>query len=496
MNRYFRIQLTIILLIFTMVLSFVIALFDYNKLKEQVRLGHEDKIEMAEEKIVNALHTIDQVYSLTDQQIADKMKEYFEVMLTVYEEDPYFAKWDFTALKEQFGMDIYVIDAENSIVASSFIEDIGLNFDECCGSFGRLLHERRQSGAFHHDGMDIQQSSGEIKKFSYMPTPDHQYLLELGISLEDDEVFKQFNFLTTIDSLVSDYDAINSIHVYSPSGLILGYTDSDGNSKKISDEMRPVFLEALRDRKAKEVVKKSDQRTVTYRYIPYTARESRGLSTDRVVEIVFNEAELEGLLDFYRTKFISDLFIILIAVSILSVLLAYLIAKPVHLAFHDSLTGLKNRAAFEAELKRRLARRNDAIVLMMVDIDNFKLVNDTLGHAEGDRILKCTAQTIQAIAGDQSVVARIGGDEFVVILSEKTESEINEMAKSMIGKINRAYAQFRTLSKIDASISIGIASMRENETVEALYDRADQALYMSKENGKNQYTFDRSFDGV
>lgn len=496
MNRYFRIQLTIILLLFSIVLSFVIAFFDYNKLKDQVRRSHEAKIEMAEEKVVDSLHTIDQVYNLTDQQIAGKMEEHFGLMLEMYEENPDFDNWDFRGLKDQFGMDIYIIDDENTVLYSSFSEDIGLNFDDCCGSFGTLLHERRKSGVFHHDGMDIQQSSGEIKKFSYMSTPDQRYLFELGISLENDEVFKQFNFLTTIDTLTSDYEAISSIHVYSPSGLILGYSDSDGNAKRIADEMRPFFLEALREGVATEVVKVLDEEKVTYRYIPYVAAESRGLSTNRVVEIVFNDVELEGLLDFYRNEFITEMAIIIVGVGLFSVLLASFIAQPVHLAFHDSLTGLKNRAAFEAELSRRLRRRNNGLALMMIDIDNFKFVNDRLGHAKGDQVLKYTAKILEEEAGDRSVAARVGGDEFVVILPEKTKAEIREMAKRMIVKINREYEHLRTEIGVDVSISMGVAFTDGDTTLEILYDQADQALYRSKENGKNQYTIHGVFPEV
>lgn len=488
MTRYFGLKLTIVLISFTLIISFASAVFDYNKLKDEVRAGHETKIKMAGDKIVDALHTIDQIYEVTDRTTANKMKENTEIMLNMYEKDPEFNNWDFSSLSKKFGMDIFIINAENVVVNSSFEPDIGLDFDECCGSLARALDERRKGSSFHHDGMDAQQATGEIKTFSYMPTPDGKYLLELSMLLEKDELFKQFNFLNAIASMKDDYDAINSIHVYSRNGLILGYTDIDGEPKMISDEMRPVFLEALREEEAKDVVKKTEQGPVTYRYIPYTADDRGDYLVRRVVEIIYNEAELEGLLKFYQYDFINRQIFILLAVSLLSIIIARLIAKPVHLSFHDSLTGLKNRAAFEVETTKRLKKKNDTVALMMIDIDNFKIVNDELGHIEGDFILVHTAEAIQRVVGKQGIAARLGGDEFIVIFSNAQKAEITQIATLLLKEINSGYLEFQKEKEINVSISIGIAYAIEGEELNEIYDKADQALYASKENGKNQYT--------
>jgi len=125
---------------------------------------------------------------------------------------------------------------------------------------------------------------------------------------------------------------------------------------------------------------------------------------------------------------------------------------------------------------------------MMIDIDNFKLVNDKLGHAEGDRILKQTAKIIQQEVGERSVAARVGGDEFVSVFSNIGESELKEIAEKLIDKINDEYTLLQNKELIDISISVGVAYAVDGEKIETLYDKADKALYMSKENGKNQYT--------
>ena len=203
--------------------------------------------------------------------------------------------------------------------------------------------------------------------------------------------FSNASTFETIEHLEMKYSEINSINVYSPSGLILGYTSADGKSQEVSDEMRPLLKKycAMGKQKKKEV--KTDEGNVTYRYVPYSADEIRGLSTKRIVEIVYNEVELKDLLVDYRNQFLFELLVIVMAVVGLSYFIARLVSRPVYLAFHDSLTDLKNRAAFEDELLRRLEQKNQSVALMMIDIDNFKMVNDRLGHAEGDRILKYTA---------------------------------------------------------------------------------------------------------
>ena len=495
MNKYFRMQLTLILIAFSLAVSFVIAFFDYGKLKERVRIGHDIEVKLAEDKIIDSLTTIDNVYNFLDYQIADEMKEYSMEMLSLYEKEPDFIRWDFRELKKRYDMDIYVIDVNNEVIHSSFEPDIGLNFNECCPGFARLLSERRAGDAFYHDGLDLQQHNGEIKKFSYMPTPDHQYLLELGLSLENQAVFKQFDFMKTIDELENAYDSINSIRIYNSAGFLFGAVKDETYVKEIAPEMLPLLREAIKTEEKKEIVRSVDGQRVTHRYIPYNADEKRGLSTKRAIEIVYNDSELTGLLGEYRKQFIVQLAVILIGAVSLSFLIARLVARPIHLAFHDSLTGLKNRVALEEEVHKRLENKQRSLALMMIDLDNFKMINDSLGHGEGDRILQLAAKTIQEIVGEKNLSARIGGDEFVVIFSDIGTTEIRQLACQLIEKINESFDAFGHIENLGVSISIGIAVATGHDRFESLYEKADRALYLSKENGKNQYTiYDSGLD--
>lgn len=487
MFNNFRWKLTIVLIVFSLILSLFIALFDYNKLRKTVLEAQDTKISMIEDKVVKNLATIDKVYDLFDEQTAEKMESYSKELLEKYKEEPDFRKWDFTSLKEQYKMDIFILNDKNTVIHSSFTEDIGLDFQECCPGFSSLLDERRVGDSFTADGMDIQSKTGEVKKFSYTPTPDHKYLIELGFLLEDHEIFRQFNFLQTIDELVQEYDDINSIKVYNSGGNALGVKTENFQQQYIQQPHKNVFEKVRGSGEPDELVLVEDGKQVTYRYIPYSADERKGFSTDRVVEIAYNNKVMTGLLAGYKNQFLLQLFVILIGSIILSFLIARLVAMPIHLAFHDSLTGLKNRAAFEDEISKRLERKNRKVALMMVDLDNFKAINDYLGHGEGDRILKIAAATIQETVGASNFAARVGGDEFLILLDSDETPNLKSLADDLLQRINEKMEFHLNEKSIQTSISIGVAIATENDDFESLYAKADKALYQSKENGKNQY---------
>ena len=124
---------------------------------------------------------------------------------------------------------------------------------------------------------------------------------------------------------------------------------------------------------------------------------------------------------------------------------------------------------------------------MMIDLDNFKTVNDKLGHREGDRILKVAATTIEEVAGQGNIAARVGGDEFIVLLSKMDEAKAEQLAAELIGKVNEEFSSLRKKIGLSPSISVGVAFASGGDDLETLYEKADRALYRSKENGKNQY---------
>lgn len=163
-----------------------------------------------------------------------------------------------------------------------------------------------------------------------------------------------------------------------------------------------------------------------------------------------------------------------------------------HMAYYDSLTGLPNRLLFNEILERsinRAVKYNKLTVLMFLDLDRFKNVNDTLGHTIGDQVLVEVANRIKGIIKKSDTVARLGGDEFVLILEEiNPNQELTFITDRIIKDISKLILIDTHKISVGVSIGIAIAPVDDN-TVEGLVMKADSTMYYSKENGRGQYTF-------
>lgn len=166
------------------------------------------------------------------------------------------------------------------------------------------------------------------------------------------------------------------------------------------------------------------------------------------------------------------------------------------LATTDSLTGVHNRRYFDASLRHALARAkrfDQPIAMVLFDIDKFKHINDTLGHAAGDVVLEDLAGLVKACARASDVFARLGGDEFAFILEKTGLAEAKKMGVNLLASV-AGYPFSYEMHAIPVTLSIGIVVFphppRDGET---LYKAADDALYDAKRNGRNQvvaYSFD------
>ncbi len=163
------------------------------------------------------------------------------------------------------------------------------------------------------------------------------------------------------------------------------------------------------------------------------------------------------------------------------------------MTLEDSLTGLNNRRYFEMKLEsewRRAVRDQSALSLMVIDIDYFKLYNDTYGHAEGDNCLKHVASVLKStLHRPADLIARIGGEEFVVLLPGVVEEGATALAQQMQMQLKRAQLTHATSPLDDnVTISIGVVSVVPSDQVTplGLFKAADKALYSAKARGRNQ----------
>ncbi len=162
------------------------------------------------------------------------------------------------------------------------------------------------------------------------------------------------------------------------------------------------------------------------------------------------------------------------------------------MAYYDTLTGLPNRTLFTERLHQALARRQRnplPLGVMFIDLDRFKMINDTLGHEAGDMLLQHVAQQLQDCLREQDTVARLGGDEFIVLLEQPgDEAHVVRIADRMLAALSRPFMFGGHEVFTGASIGIAIHPT-DGADLESLLKNADTAMYRAKNSGRNTYVF-------
>src|SRR5208282_3171402 len=163
------------------------------------------------------------------------------------------------------------------------------------------------------------------------------------------------------------------------------------------------------------------------------------------------------------------------------------------MAHHDALTGLANRAAAAQKIEDAAARQRrwgDSFTVLLLDLDRFKHVNDTLGHPAGDAMLREVATRLKACLRETDMLARLGGDEFVII--QAGEANQREAASGLVNRIFEVFAKPFNIegNEVNITTSIGIALAPEHASdSDNLLKMADLALYRAKLAGRNAYRF-------
>ncbi|KJW05427.1 PleD family two-component system response regulator [Rickettsia argasii] len=164
--------------------------------------------------------------------------------------------------------------------------------------------------------------------------------------------------------------------------------------------------------------------------------------------------------------------------------------QSVNLAAKDGLTGLFNRRYFDIHLKQMIEKTNKESIklyLLMCDIDNFKHINDTYGHQAGDKVLTIVSHILKNTLRVTDLIARFGGEEFTILLTDIDISKAIETAERVRVKIE--YMNFHIEDQIEplkTTISIGVTKYKKEESIESFIERADKAMYEAKTTGKNK----------
>lgn len=160
-------------------------------------------------------------------------------------------------------------------------------------------------------------------------------------------------------------------------------------------------------------------------------------------------------------------------------------------SMQDALTKLANRAAFDDCIAKAMVRFHHKpfeLALVVLDIDNFKSINDTYGHTAGDKTLQVIANTIAKNVSRGVFVGRYGGEEFVLIYSKTQEKELTIELNALNKYIARLPFKFKS-NKVSITLSIGATHIKSDDNIHTAFERADQAMYKAKKNGKNQVIY-------
>jgi diguanylate cyclase (GGDEF)-like protein/PAS domain S-box-containing protein len=157
-------------------------------------------------------------------------------------------------------------------------------------------------------------------------------------------------------------------------------------------------------------------------------------------------------------------------------------------AFHDALTGLANRALFVDRLGHALARTRrtrDRVAVLFLDLDDFKTINDSLGHGEGDQLLRATAERLRGALRGGDTIARMGGDEFAVLVEDAAAGPPREVAERLLDTLQAPFQRGDRELFVHASVGVAVVSGRQTSGEELLRN-ADAAMYIAKSRGKNR----------
>ncbi|ATP39573.1 hypothetical protein CSE16_05630 [Solibacillus sp. R5-41] len=483
-------KLLLSLLIFTIIIVCVITLANRHLLVQDIKQRQDESRALIENHILSDMQMVDNAHFYFNRTYFEQMKNELLFLQNYYESNPDIYSWDVQEINDRTGMQLYIIDSQNKIVVSTNEPSVGLDLSECCARFAAFLDKRRQWDEFYTDGIENAEVTKDLWKFSFLPTKDKQYILELGGELQGSPIFKTFNYFDTADSLIVEYEDLHSIEIISEEGFFLQTRDDIKTIDELSTELKEVYQKVTEtDQPAEVIINLKNGKMDTHRFIPYHVVNEQGDSTKRIIYVQYSNCTELQLLYKNTQQFWMLLGVGIVTAGILLVIILKILTETIRLATFDQLTGVYNRSSYLKYIERLIQKKNmKHIGLLLIDLDNFKQVNDQYGHLEGDEVLKQMADILRNAIGKKGSVVRFGGDEFAIVLEDANDQELHNIANDVLTSV-RKKQQEHSIWKL-LSVSIG-GTIQENpqETEVNIFMRGDKALYQSKNMGKDQYSF-------
>lgn len=446
-----------------------------------------------ENNIVSDLETMDNAHMIFQKIETEEMEKGLQELSNFYDENPDVLSWNLNEIKEKYGpLDFYVLNADGQVVVTTHEPSINMDFNECCSGFVKVIKERIETNQFYFDGLEISVAANDQRMYGYLPTKDNEYLLEFGVRFEDTHVAKEFNYEKTVESLINNQMDLEDLRILTYDGFMLNNAPGMLSYEDLDVDLQQAFLEASDAGKDITISKElQDGLKETHRFISYQAEDATGVQTKRIIYAKYNNMSEMVLKQNNSTQFVIMLGVGIMTSIILLFFILQLLNNTISLATYDTLTGAYNRASYLQYMDGLISNRQQyPIGLILVDLDNFKQVNDVYGHAEGDAVLMEITKILMKVTGTEGYVVRFGGDEFAIVFEKADAYILKHYANLLLEEVRERRVKESGNSWATLSLSIGGTIQQEPAEEEArLFERADRALYISKERGKDGYTY-------
>ncbi len=495
MNEYFdRIKYILIIALFLIIVF--ISYTSYRSTVEVIEDKYNHRQQLVEKSILQTIIYINDTYKIAEQQLNQEMEEYSLIMREKYKHNPDVMGWDLESLKEEFGdYEIYILSSELEIIKTTFPKDLGLDFSVYSG-FSQVLRERLEGDSFTVDRLDISTSTGEIKKYSYYPTHDNKYLLELSI-----EAHRKFPVLRNLDifgdatQITEEYEMVEEISFFSVEPINKGVAKLRSS---IVPFVTPDISETERELARNSIMSNEEQSTVInakgnyylYKFFPalISAEDDKEQWNSYVIGIKYNDRVMLEEINRHRSLFLINSIIMIVIFVLFILVVIYLLRKFEHQANHDQLTGLANRKLFKEKfdsLRVSAEKNRNKLAIIFLDIDKFKEINDNYGHNIGDKILQDVARRLKEIFRKEDIISRLGGDEFTIALNGIiSKEEAIKAADKLIGKFKEPL--IIEGNEFVINVSMGISIYPDDGTyLEELIKKADHVMYRAKNEQKD-----------
>lgn len=484
-------KLKYIIIIFLAIAMIIIFSNQYAGIKTLIKAKYQSRQKLVEKNILQTVKYINDSYKIAEKDLNEEMKKYSKLMLSKYQNNPQVENWDLEALKNDFEYyDIYIINSELKVIKTTKKSDLGIDFSKF-GSFSQVIRNRLESDSFVVDRIDLATQTGEVKKYSYQPTPDNKYILELSISVEDKyPSLKHLNMFKDASKLTKAYPLVEEISFYSVEPVNHGVAKLQSSKKPYLEPDVPKLQEDLA---RKTVLNKETQSTTfkkndlnyTLKFFPVlldSQKNNPGWNS-YVVGITYNENVMAADLKEHQYLFAINILLMLIFFAAFIVVIIYLLNKFEYQANHDKLTGLANRKLFFDEfdkIKETASKLNKKAAVVFIDVDKFKKINDNYGHNVGDQVLEKIASRISNSLKENDVLARLGGDEFILALSNlDSKTEVSKIVERLVNNFKEPLVIEG--KKIKVSISAGFSIYPDDGSeLDELIKVSDSSMYEAK----------------